>query len=250
MRSTLLAVAALLVAVPASAQGPAPLRSGYVNLNFLGFQGQSQEFPVAGAFPLYGEDARFEVVHEVKGGPLFDVGGGVRVWNDLSAGLSFSRRFKDTRDATVATEVPSPIFTDAFRSATGTATGLGHSERAVHLHAVWRVPLTEEFDVSVSFGPSFFTVERDVVESITVAEVGGDFSAVNISGITTRETSDTGTGVNIGVDGTYMFTRQLGGGVQMRFSRASVSLPLGGDNNAAQLDTGGFEIAAGVRFRF
>ena len=251
MRSTLMAAAAaLLVALPASAQIPipAPLRGAYVNINF-GIQGQSQEFPVSGSFPLYDEEARFDVLHEVEGGGLFDIGGGMRVWEDLSVGLAYTTRFTDTQDGTVATQVPSPIFVDAFRSATAAAAGLEHSERALHFQAVWRMPVTEEFDVSVFFGPSIFTVRRDVVESITVTEAEGDFSAVNISGVTTREVSDRAAGVNLGLDGTYMLTPQLGGGLQLRFTRGSIHLPLA-SGEEAQLDAGGFEFAAGLRVRF
>jgi len=248
MRRTLFAAAAMmLMASPAFAQGPAPLRSGYATLNFGG-QAQSQDFPISGGFPLYGEEVVFDTRHDVGGGGLFEIGGGVRVWEDLSVGISFANRFKNTHDSVVNAQVPSPVFTDAWRSATGTAAGLGHSERAVHLLASWRVPVTEEFDVSLSFGPSFFTVRQDVVEGIDVAEVGGDFSAATISSISMRQVSDTGAGVNLGVDGTYMVTRQLGGGIQLRYSRGGVRLPVGGTD--VKLDAGGFEVGAGLRFRF
>jgi hypothetical protein len=248
MRSILLtATAALLVAVPAAAQWPAPLRDAYVSVN-LGGQAQSQEFPVRGGFPLYGEDVSFDARHDVRGGGLFDIGGGVRVWESLSVGLTFATRFKDTRDSAVTAQVPSPIFTDTFRATSGTASGLRHRERAVHLHALWRVPVTEEFDVSLSLGPSFFTVRRDVLDTVQVAEVGGDFSAATISGIATQQVRDSGAGVNVGVDGTYMFTRQFGGGVQLRYARGSVTLPVSG--SSVKLDAGGFEFGAGLRVRF
>jgi hypothetical protein len=57
-------------------------------------------------------------------------------------------------------------------------------------------------------------------------------------------------GFNLGVDGRYMFTRNIGAGAMLRFTHAGVSLtsPTGGDD--IKVDAGGFEIAAGLRFRF
>lgn len=246
MRSFVLSVLAALLACPAAAQSPAPLRSGYVNLN-LGGQAKGSDFRETSTFPVYEGIATFGVDHDIGGGGVFDLGAGVLVWRQLSVGGAFTTRFGSDRNATVDATIPHPIFRDTFRAASAPAS-LEYSERAVHLHALWRVPITEEFDLGVFFGPSFFTVKEDVLEGVTFAE-GPDFSSVTLTNVDTREVSEGATGFNIGIDGTYMVTRRFGGGAMIRFSHGSADLPLAG-GGSAEVDAGGFEFAVGGRFRF
>lgn len=251
MRVVLAAVAAVLISAPASAQapdpGPGPSRNAFAHVNF-GVQAQNQDFAERGVFPAYGEEGTFEAGHSIDGGQFFDIGGGVRVWENLSVGLTYARRAKDTQTADLTAGVPDLIFTDTLRPAVGQAAGLEHHEQAVHLQAHWRIPVTEEFDVALFAGPSFFTVERDTITAIEFTESGGDFSTVNLTGATVTRRSESATGVNVGLDASYMFTRHIGGGVLLRFSRASVDLPL--VSGTANIDAGGFDVAAGVRLRF
>ena len=66
------------------------------------------------SFRAYGEDARFEERHETKGSGLFDVGGSLRVWEELRVGASFSQLTKS--DSTRLTgSVPNPIAVNAPR---------------------------------------------------------------------------------------------------------------------------------------
>ena len=60
---------------------------------------------------------------------------------------------------------------------------------------------------------------------------------------TTEE--DTGVGVNIGIDGTYLFTRNFGAGVFMRYAGAKVDR-----TTVDGLSVGGFQVGGGVRVRF
>ena len=251
MRVLLAAAAAVLVAVPAAAQapdpGPGPLRHGFAHVNF-GVQAQNQDFSERGVFPAYGEEGSFEAAHSIDGGQFFDIGGGVRVWENLSLGLTYARRAKQTDTVDLTAGVPHLVFTDALRPAVGEAAGLQHHEQAVHLQAHWRIPVTEEFDVALFAGPSFFNVERDTITAIEFTEAGGDFSSVNLTGASVTRRRESATGVNVGLDASYMFTRYAGGGLLLRFSRASVDLPV--TNGTVKIDTGGFDVAAGVRLRF
>ena len=151
MRSFFSALAALaLFAAPAAAQSATPHRV-FANINF-GFQAQSQDLSQQGSFPFIDETATFEAVHELDGGPFFEFGGGIGLTDKFSVGASYSFRTTNTRDAAVTANVPNPVGTDTFRTASGVATGLERSERAFHVQAIWIVPVTVEFDVSSSAG--------------------------------------------------------------------------------------------------
>ena len=250
-------IAAVLAASPVVAQPagapvpPAPPNKVFANVNF-GFQSQSQDFGQRAEFSIYDEPGSFETQHAFKGGSSFDIGGGVRVWQNLSVGLSFNQRAKHSRDVTVTANVPSPIFTDTLRGTSGTLSGLEHTERAVHLQALWHVPVTVEFDVTLFAGPTFFSVEDDLVDGITTAEVGGNFSSVNLGSIGRTNQSNKATGFHVGLDTRYMFMKNVGAGAMLRYSNGSFDLALPANNvgPAVKLDAGGLEIAAGLRFKF
>lgn len=250
MRSLYMALAATLVAAPAAAQQRSAL-SPFVNVNF-GFQSQSQDLTQSSAFPLYDETATFEVPHAIEGGPLFDVGGGIRLWKNLSIGVAYATVAKHSRDVTITARVPSPLITDDFRTSTATATGLEHSEKAFHVQALLQIPVTVAFDVTLFGGPTFFTVKDDLVDTFEISEVGGDFSTVNVQNVSTVRQSNTTTGFHLGIDGRYMFLRNVGVGAVLSYSRGSVDLelPASGDEGQLTIDAGGLQIGAGLRFRF
>jgi len=62
---------------------------------------------------------------------------------------------------------------------------------------------------------------------------------------TIQTQSGTATGVNVGVDLTYMFVKQVGAGAFMRYVSGSVDL-----DSAPNLKVGGFQIGLGGRLRF
>ena len=80
---------ALAVAGPASAQGPAPLETGYAHVN-IGGQSGSHDLTQEGSFPLYDETGLFTSKASVGGSPIFDIGGGYRVWDRWYGGVSFT----------------------------------------------------------------------------------------------------------------------------------------------------------------
>jgi opacity protein-like surface antigen len=247
MRSLFSALAALLLfAAPAAAQAPSKV---FAHINF-GVQSQSQDIAQSGEFSLYDENGSFEAKHTLEGGPFFEVGGGVSLMRNFSVGVSFAQRSKTDRDVALTALVPHPVFTDTLRSATGTAQGLEHKERAIHVAAMWRVPVTVEFDVTLFGGPSFFSIEDQLIESVTPTEVGGNFSQVDLTTVGVSSQKESAVGFNVGADARYMFMRNVGVGALLRYTRGSVTFtsPSGGAD--IKTDAGGLEIAGGLRFRF
>ena len=244
LRGVLAGAAILASTGAAQAQGPAPLDRGYLHAN-IGLQATSHDLTQSGAVPVYDEPAPFTAAGEVDGGALFEIGGGYRVWGDVFAGVSYTRMSKDA-DAVLTASAPHPVFFDQFRSVNGTVPGLDHAEQALHLQAVWRKPVTTDIDVAVSAGPTIFFVKQDLVSGLSVAETGSGGAV--LTDITVGEASEKGVGFHIGVDGTYLITRQWGAGAFVRYAGGSVDLE--SDAGTTSLDVGGFQIGAGIRYRF
>ena len=248
IKLTGLLVAGALVAGggQASAQGSAPLERGYAHVNF-GAQGGSHDLTQSGALTIYDEAAPFTAKTNGGGGPVFDVGGGYRLFGKLYAGIAYSWT-SDKSDADVSGSVPHPFYYDQFRAVSGTAPGLEHSEGAIHIQGVWRQPITTKFDLALSFGPTIFMVKQDLVSGLTLAEQGDPTTGVVLTGVQTEQVSETAVGFNVGADGTYMFNSRLGAGAFLRYTGGSADLK--GTGGTVNVDVGGVQIGAGLRLRF
>ena len=222
--------------------------TGYVMVN-AGLQAQSRSFTEISTPLIYGENALVTVPHEVSSGLFFDVAGGVRAWRNLGVGVGFSR-FSDEEAPTLRAEVPNPLIFGSPRNAVASTGELKHSETAVHLHALWMIPISDKIELAAMGGPSFYKIEQDFVAGIAVSEgVLPPFTSVTITSVTTKTESKRTTGFTAGADLTYLITRQLGAGAILRYSAASVDLPTAGAGTVT-VDAGGLQIGAGLRVRF
>jgi len=212
---------------------------GFVSVNG-GAQAGSHDLSESGSFPLYEETATFSSANKVKGGGLFDIGGAYKVWgNNLLAGLSFTH-VSSKSDGSLTGSIPDPLVFSRPRAVTKALTGLEHSENAVHLDAIWMIPVANKIDVGIFLGPTIFSVKQDTIPSLTITEPGPTVTTAVASA------SKTAVGFNIGVDAQYMLRKKYGVGVVARYAGGSVSLP----GASQKLNVGGFQIGAGGRLRF
>jgi hypothetical protein len=210
----------------------------FVNVN-VGSNSGSIDLGGDTTFSLYDETGTTSYAAEVKPRQLFDISGGMKVWRNLAIGAGFSRSSK-TVSTTVTATVPDPLFFDAPRTTSTDVTGLKHSQQAVHLMAVWMVPVTDKIDVAVSAGPSFWSVKQDLPGAVAISEPGPVASVA-------KESFDESTvGINIGADVTYLITKMFGAGVMLRYSGASVDV----GTPSQKIDVGGFQFGGGLRVRF
>lgn len=238
MKKVLGIIALVLAATPAHAQMMQWQDRGYANVNILA-QPQSRNVTASSTFELYGEQATVDGPRKIGGGPVFDLSGGYRVWRNLAVGLGYSH-FADSSNVTVTARIPDPLVFDNPVQQDLNAGKLDHSENAVHISAVWFWPVTDKIDVALSAGPSIFNVSDQGVSGVTVQP-----NTSIATGVTTSKDSETGVGVNLGVDVTYLITPKIGAGVLMRYAGASVDLP-----TVDSLKVGGFQIGVGGRYRF
>lgn len=243
MRIQKILITTALVAATAAVARPAAAQQwtdrGYMNVSF-GVQAPSRTLTTNTTFDIYGEQASQEATQDVGGGGFFDIAGGYKVWRNLAAGVGLT--FVGSKaDLSVAARIPDPTFFDRPRSVSTTLTGAKYKETAVHLTGTWMMPMTEEFDIALQFGPTIFLVSQDVPGTLQVAEPGPTVTSAALV-----KDDHTTVGVHFGVDATYLFTPRIGAGVLVRYSVGSVDVA----GATESLKVGGFNIGAGVRVRF
>jgi hypothetical protein len=165
----ILIMAGVMAAVGSEARAqtqPAPASLGFVNVNF-GTQPSSHDVGRSENFSVYGETATLTTTQENGNGAIFDITAGYRFRPRLAGAIGFSN-FSNTSDSGVVVTVPHPLIFDRPQTVTTSVGDLQHSERGIHLQAVWFVPVTNEIDVSLSAGPSFIRVSQDIVASVNI----------------------------------------------------------------------------------
>ena len=224
---------------PAHAQQMQWTDKAFVSAN-VGVQIGSHDLSDTQTFTLYDEAATVATAMKVKSGGLFDIGGGYRVWQNVTAGVIYSWT-SSSSNAAIAGTIPDPVFFDRPRAVAATASGLKHTENVLHLNATWMRPVTDKIDVGVSAGPSIFFVKQDLVTSLPITDPGLIVGAPVVS-----SQSKATAGFNLGVDVTYLLNKKYGVGGIARYSWGSVKL---GDANT-KLTVGGLQLGGGVRVRF
>jgi hypothetical protein len=251
MRATVASIAlaatlSLGAAAPVSAQsGATRTDRARVSINF-GFQPSSVTFETSATTPSYVENAVFRTTYSVSSGPMFDAGVAVLVAGGFGLGVAVSS-FSREHDAAVSGTIPHPFFFNAPRSISGTAPGLERSEVAAHIQAVYVVS-SGKIDVAIAGGPSWFNLKQDLVTDVAYAETYPYDTAAFTKATTSRVTASK-LGFNVGADVGVHFTRNVGAGGIVRFSRASVALA-GANGVSVTVDAGGLQVGGGLRLFF
>jgi len=213
---------------------------GFANVNF-GSQTIARRHTNEGSLPLYEEVATWDSSFGVGNNTLIDVSGGVRLWRNFGVGVGFSS-YKDTASASVNASIPDTLIFDSPHASSATVDGLEHKERAVHLSAVFVLPIIDKLDVTVSAGPSFYTLKKDVVSNITVAN-----GATSIGSVQTSNLSENTTGGHVGFDVRYRIYKWIGAGVFARYSTASINTDAVSEG---KIEVGGLNYGGGLRIVF
>ena len=225
----------------------------YININGA-FQGTSgTTFTETLSQDLYDETATYELKNGLSvGGSTFDVGFGARVWSNVAAGLSISSVTTSSSLSATGT-VPHPLFYNRSRNVTYQDSDLSQSNLAYHVQVSWFVPLSDDFDVAIFAGPSFFTIDhRRGTLPVSIENSGTLLNNAVMTKLATQTSSGTATGVNVGIDATYHLMEfmgaGIGAGVMVRWSSGSVDLATA--SGTQSVDAGGVQIAVGARLRF
>jgi len=247
-------VAAPMLVLPAGAQ-PAPPARVLLSGNG-GVRTTTDSFGDSIVFDLFAEKGDFKADYEVAAGAVFDGGGIVRLWRNVGAGVSVSV-FDSTDAARIAARIPHPFFFDQPRAVTGLADGLLRREIAVHVQGAYLVQVRDWVTIAGFAGPTFFSVNQDLVQTVRHIETGFPFDAAAFGGHRSVQASESSVGVNLGVDASFFpFPRlgvrtleRVGVGFLFRYSLGDVEVSAGRGDQAT-LDLGGAQFTGGVRIRF
>jgi hypothetical protein len=241
--SALAACAAALIASPASAQ-TAPER---VVISVSGIQ-QSGTSTVTStvAFTANAESATFSSTFPVKSGPGFDAGVRIAVRGPLGISLAASQ-FSASGNADVTAKIPHPFFFNQARSIAGTV-GMKREETAVRVALVLSSAPGRKLQASAFAGPAFFTVKQDLVASVTYTDAY-PYDTAAFGGATTTQVSKSKTGFAAGADVSYFFAKSVGIGASVAVVKATISASAS-DGSTVNVNAGGTQVGAGLRFRF
>jgi hypothetical protein len=134
-------------------------------------------------------------------------------------GVSYSRMSRESVVDLSAT-VPDPIFFNALATDTGTTrTALSCRESAIHMSLAVVPVRSSRVELRLMGGPSFFTLNGDMVKEVVYAQTFNRLApqnAITIHGGSIREASGSAIGFHVGADFTYFFSRfaGVGGGVR------------------------------------
>lgn len=268
-RSTF-AIVVLALAIPAGVSGQerndAWRGRAFVNFN-VGVQTASPNFGYDHSTGLFEETARAGFDTPGKTGATFDIGGGVRLVQNLGVGVTYSR-YSNERTATLSTTIPSPFDWNAASTAEQLLP-MQRKEDAMHLQAIYRIPVSNKFQVGVFGGPSYFRCLDDEVTQFALMSTVDvqDFDwNVYFKDVTQSVNKESVWGYHAGADVTYLVAKHFGVGATVRYSDAAHNAlnhfadttnlyeegVWGGDNTAVTVNMkhGGLHVNGGVSFRF
>jgi hypothetical protein len=239
------AIVLLAPASPALAQGTWPGRA-VVSFN-VGLQSSSRTFSNSITLPLYLEQATHDIDYATESELFFDGGAIVRLWGNLGVGVAVSRYTDDTA-ATVEGSLPHPFQFNQPRSIEGETPEIRRRETATHVQIAWMAAPTERVRFIVSGGPTWIQAEQGVVTDVRYTEAY-PFDEAAFSNVERVIEKETAVGFNVGVDIIWAFSKNIGVGGLLRFTRATASVAPA-EGRSIELELGGLQAGGGLRILF
>ena len=246
----------LVLAIPAAAQRPpaaaqrkptaAPgIPRGFIALDAGVQTGSSvtDQF----VFTANAEAGSIEARYPSNAALLLGAGAGYRFWGRVGVAAAFSRSQR-AGAVSVRAEVPHPILMDQDRVVEGEAPDLSRSENAAHLQLFYEMPPRGQWRARVFAGPSYVTVEQELVREVTVNE-SYPFDSATFRSALTGTADGSAVGFNLGADLTWMLGRRAGAGVLLRYVHAGIDLDAP-ESRTVSIDGGGLQAGVGLRFAF
>jgi hypothetical protein len=219
----------------------------YVSVNGA-FQTGGDNFGETVTFRENAEDGTFTTDYDVESGPAFNISVGGALTRQFAIGVGVTRYSKSTPTA-LSASVPHPFFFNRPRTVDGDVAGITREELAVHVQARALFTPRPKIQAVVYAGPSFFKVKQGIVNDFEITETYPYDTATFSRGVTTTA-DESKLGFNVGADVGYFFTRQVGVGGSVQWSRATIEAPASDGTGSFELKAGGLQLGGGLRLRF
>lgn len=217
-----------------------------VSLN-ASIQQPASTFSATAHVPVYEGTSTLTSTYTVPAGASFDGNVILRAAGAFGIELGVSS-FRKSETASISGTIPHPTLGNPARPIGGTSGSLERTEIVGYIDAAY-VMTAGAVDLAVSAGPSFFTVNQDLVSNVIFAE-SPSFDRVTLTGASLSNAGATKLGFNAGVDVGIKLSKNIGVGGMMRYSRASMVFPLANAASGVSADAGGAHIGGGVRVYF
>ncbi len=229
---------------------PAEAQERYRVSANVGAQSTSTTVTERQTFQQYFEEGSFTFERTTPRDIFYDVGGTVRVWRDLHAGVAISV-FENTGTGTIEARVPHPLQFNRPRTTTAELSGVTRREIGQHITIGWAIPAAAGIDFIVFGGPSVFTTEQTFVTGLmlTLDKEVFPFDTLAFPGAQTETQREHVIGYNLGVDMTWLFSRHVGVGALLRYSDGQKDFTPTG-NATVEVKVGGLQAGGGLRLAF
>jgi hypothetical protein len=197
-------------------------------------------------FKVHAEDASLNADASIGVGPVFAAHGGVRVWKNLALGGGFAVA-STSQSLAVTGRLPHPFQFNQFRQVEGSADGLARLETMVAFEASWLMAVTRRIDMFVFGGPAYIRVRQDMATKLKFTE-SYPYDSATFTGVETASLSGGALGVTAGVDVSYLLTKRLGVGGELRYSYAKTTLTPSAQPSHVPL--GGLQVACVAKLLF
>lgn len=238
----------LPAASQAGAKPPAKTPKGWTDRAYLSVGGVYQAgvpaFSDELSYTEYVEQSTVTTDYPSTKGWAYDFGGAMKLWRSLAIGASVTVATRSD-DGSVNATIPHPFYFNSGRAISGTAS-LERTEDAVHLFALWGIPVGRQVLIVVGGGPSFFYLKQSLVRGVSYSH-SYPFDTATFSSASVEQPSAWAVGYGASADIAYYFSSHVGIGGVVRYARATVSLP--SKDSTTSVDAGGFEGGLGLRVR-
>ena len=253
------ALATMTCTSPVLAQTTTPNRliTGYFNVD-AGLASPSPSTLQLTARAVDGVDsAEFTGDYRFKRDRALNVGGGAFIGRRFGVGLAVSR-YSNEQPAGATLVFNHPMFHPPL-TAQFTTSPLERRETALHVQFSYRPVDTGRFTLTLFGGPSRIRVQQRLIEDLDATETFNPSAqtwSASIDDVDVKNESAAAWGAHVGADGSYFFSRYVGVGGLVRYSRATVSLAdpirslIEDDEVTTDVKAGGVQLLGGLRVRF
>jgi hypothetical protein len=196
---------------------------------------------------IHAEPGQLTAAYDVPRAAAFTIGGHVRVWRQLSAGVSYGQSSRST-SAQITGSLPHPFFFSRNRQIAGDVSNATRKDATVAVHLRAAFPVARQTMLSVFGGPAWIAVTQSIVEQVNFSE-SYPYDTASFTSASVRNAKHSKAAFQVGTDVTHFFSRRFGVGGGFRYSAATVNLP-SLDSDVLKIKAGGLDVTTGIRLRF